>query len=191
MKKLYVLFALILAGLCASAQEKGDMTLGLNLGVAPCLESGVSVTNFGLGAKFQYNVSNPVRFEADLDYWFKDKGLDFFDVSANVQYIFKAGKLNVYPTIGIGIARVGNSVSTSSYSYAPQRSSRYGGDWDYDYDYDADVDFSSSSLYFLFNVGLGAEYPVNDKLSIGAEVKYQYIDNFSRLPVTVGATYKF
>ena len=154
MKKLYILFALVLAGLCASAQEKGDMAIGVNLGAAPCLESGMSVTNFGLGAKFQYNVTNPVRLEADLDYWFESNGFDVFDVSANVQYIFKAGKLNVYPTIGLGLASVGQ-------------------------------------LNLLFNVGLGAEYPVNDKLSIGAELKYQYIDNFSRLPITIGATYKF
>lgn len=192
MKKLFILFALALAGLCASAQGKGDMALGLNLGVAPCLESGVSLTNFGLGAKFQYNVSNPVRLEADLDYWFKDRGFDVFDVSANVQYIFKAGKLNVYPTIGIGLARVGYSFSFSDYSYAPQRSSRYGYDWDDDYDDDyGDEDFSSSSLYFFFNVGLGLEYAVSNNVAIGAELKYQYIDNFSRLPITVGATYRF
>ena len=61
MKKIFIAMCMALIGLCATAQEKGDMAVGVNLGVAPCLESGTSVTNFGVGAKFQYNVSNPDR----------------------------------------------------------------------------------------------------------------------------------
>ena len=50
------LFAISMAAaatLGAAAIETGDMAVGLNLGVAPCLESGASVTNFGIGARFQ------------------------------------------------------------------------------------------------------------------------------------------
>ena len=169
-------------GLLGSAQSKGDMGVGLNLGVAPCVEKGVSVTNFGIGAKFQYNVTNPIRLEADLDYWFKDKGMDVFDISANVQYLFKIGnKLNVYPLIGIGYARVGAGFEfDDDYDYYTRAS----------YDYDDD-DFSTSVNRFLFNVGVGAEYHITSKISAGLEIKYQYLKDFSRLPITIGATYHF
>lgn len=91
----------------ASAQEKGDMAAGINLGVAPCLESGVKVTNFGVGAKFQYNISNPIRLEAAFDYGFKSKGLDVMTVGVNAHYIFKLNdKFNIYPIIGLGYARI-------------------------------------------------------------------------------------
>lgn len=173
-----------LVGLCASAQEKGDMAVGLNLGVAPCLESGANVTNFGIGAKFQYNVTNPIRLEADVDYWFKNKGMDVFDVTANVHYLFNVGsKLKVYPLVGIGYAHCGwgadFSFDEDDYKDLWSRSS------------DDDFEGSSSSSKFLFNVGAGVEYPITEKLAIGAEIKYQYIQHFSRLPISIGVTYKF
>ncbi len=174
-----------LMGLCASAQEKGDMAVGLNLGAAPCLESGINVTNFGIGAKFQYNVTNPIRLEADVDYWLKNKGMDVFDVTANVHYLFNVGcKLKVYPLVGIGYAHLGGSI----------------GSFDFDEDdfkdlwsrsSDLDMDGGSSASKFLFNVGAGIECPLTDKLAVGAEIKYQYIKDFSRLPINVGITYKF
>ncbi len=174
-----------LVGLCASAQEKGDMAVGLNLGVAPSLESGMSVTNFGIGAKFQYNVTNPIRVEADLDYWFKAKGMDVFDITANVHYLFNVGsKLKVYPLVGIGYAHLGGGVSGSDFDEDDlqnwlSRSSDY------------DAEGGSSASKFLFNVGAGVEYPIANNLSIGAEIKYQYIKDFSRLPISIGVAYKF
>ena len=105
MKKFFIFTCAALIGLCASAQEKGDMAVGLNLGVAPCLESGASVTNFGIGAKFQYNVTNPIRLEAAFDYGFKNKGVDVMTIGVNAHYIFNvANKFNIYPLVGVGYA---------------------------------------------------------------------------------------
>ena len=172
MKKIFVSLCVALVGLCASAQEKGDMALGLNLGAAPCLESGANLTNFGIGAKFQYNVTNPLRLEADVDYWFKNKGMDVFDVTANVHYLFNVGsKVKVYPLVGIGYARL---KATADFDFEGE-----------------DFSVSASEGKFLVNAGAGIECPVSEKLSIGAEVKYQYIKYFSRLPITIGVTYKF
>ena len=119
--------------------------------------------------------------EADFDYWFKDKGMDIFDISVNVHYLFHLGsKVNVYPFLGIGYARVG-----AGFEF----------DDDYDYytraSYDYDDDFSTSVNRFLFNVGVGAEYKITSKISAGLEIKYQYLKDFSRLPITIGATYHF
>lgn len=189
MKKIFISLCMVLSGLCVSAQEKGDMAVGLNVGVAPCLESGASLTNFGIGAKFQYNVTNPIRLEANADYWFKSKGSDAFDITANVHYIFKINqKLNIYPLAGIGYAHVGGVYSAS---------------WDDDGEDGMDIggisvsypetqdDVNSTMNKFLFNVGVGVEYPLTPRFSIGAEAKYQYMRYFSRLPITVGVTYKF
>lgn len=191
-----------LVGLCASAQEKGDMAAGLNIGVAPSLESGASVTNFGIGAKFQYNVTDPIRLEAAFDYGFKNKGVDVMTLGVNAHYIFKIGdKINLYPLVGIGYAHLGGGVSSDDYDYDS------GFDYDYnysylrDYGYD-DYDWSNSSDYegeessssaskFFFNVGVGAEYALSSNLSVGAEIKYQYIKDFNRMPINIGVTYRF
>ncbi len=162
---------LALAGLCASAQQQGDAAIGLNLGVAPVVESGISVTNFGIGAKFQYNITDPVRVEADLDYWFKSDGLDIFDLSANIHYLFSAGSVKIYPLLGIGYARLSESVSFKDSGFG--------------------FSISASASRFLLNVGAGFQFPVSEKISLGAEIKYQYLKDFSRLPISVGLTYTF
>ena len=186
-----------LSGLCASAQEKGDFAFGLNFGVAPCLESGASLTNLGIGAKLQYNVSDPVRLEAAFDYGFKDKGFDIMTVGINGHYIFKVGeKFNIYPLVGVGYARLGYSLDMGSFDYDDDlwaNNSRYGYyDDDDNDDDDMDLeDMTSSASKFYFNAGVGAEYALSNKFSIGVEAKYQYMKGFSRLPISIGVSYKF
>lgn len=196
MKKVFISLCMLLAGVCASAQQKGDMAVGLNVGVAPCLESGASLTNFGLGAKFQYNVTNPIRLEANVDYWVKSKGVDVFDITANVHYLFKIGqKLNIYPLAGIGYAHIGGVFSAGDWDDLKdtmQGVGDYLGDNSLYDDFEASLnEVSGGANKFLFNVGVGVEYPLTAKFSIGAEVKYQYMRYFSRMPITVGVTYKF
>ena len=190
MKKFFIFTCAALIGLCASAQEKGDMAAGLNLGVAPCLESGASVTNFGIGAKFQYNVTNPIRLEAAFDYGFKNKGVDVMTIGVNAHYIFNvANKFNIYPLVGVGYAHC-----KATASGIPDLDENYWGDisnWKTDIDDYGTKEESGSANKFFFNVGVGAEYAINDKISIGAEIKYQYIKNFNRLPISLGVAYKF
>ena len=186
MKKFLISFSLAIIGLSVCAQEKGDMAVGLNLGVAPSLESGVSVTNFGIGAKFQYNVTNPIRLEADIDYWFKSKGMDVFDISVNAHYLFHfANKITVYPLIGLGYAH-GSGIGQGDPNFEGI-DTPWGGISKDEYN----DSFKGGTNSFLFNVGAGAEYTLTNKLSVGVEIKYQYIDHFNRLPITIGATYKF
>ena len=202
------LFAISMAAaatLGAAAIETGDMAVGLNLGVAPCLESGASVTNFGIGARFQYNVAAPVRLEANFNYWFKSKGLDALDLAVNAHYLINlSDKLRVYPIAGVGFAHLGGG---GGGSFDP-------GDFDYgDFDYDDIFDLFSrsrsgwddifgdiedaadaggtSANKFMFNVGAGIEYDITCKLAVSAEIKYQYIQYFNRLPINLGVTYRF
>ena len=186
MKKFLLSVCIAFVGMCASAQQKGDMAVGLNLGVAPSLESGASVTNFGIGAKFQYNITNPIRLEADLDYWFKDKGVDVFDISVNAQYIFHiANKINLYPLIGVGYAHH-SSIAQGDPDFEGF-DTPYGGYSKEEYE----NSFKGSSNSFLFNVGVGAQYALTSKISMGLEIKYQYIQHLSRLPISLGVTYNF
>ena len=192
MKRFFTALGVALIGFTGALAQKGDMAVGLNLGVAPCLEKNASFTNFGIGAKFQYNVTNPIRLEADLDYWFKAKGMDMFDITANVHYIFNVGsKIKVYPIVGIGYASVSGGSSFDmddfediwgGYPFYSRASD------DYDFDFDGG---SSRMNRFIFNLGVGCEYAITSKLMAGFEIKYQYVKDFQRLPITIGATYHF
>ncbi|MGM9861932.1 MAG: outer membrane protein [Muribaculaceae bacterium] len=202
------LFAISMAAaatLGAAAIEAGDMAAGLNLGVAPCLESGASVTNFGVGARFQYNVAAPVRLEANFNYWFKSKGLDALDLAVNAHYLINlSDKLRVYPIAGVGFAHLGGGFGGGfgGGSFDPgdfdlddisDLFSRSRGGWE---DYldeieDAADAGGSSANKFMFNVGAGIEYDITPKIAVSAEIKYQYIQHFNRLPINLGVTYRF
>ena len=192
MKTFLLTICLALAGLSSFAQEKGDKSVGVNLGVAPCIESGASLTNFGIGAKFRYHVTSPIRVEADLDYWLKAKECDELDFSVNAHYLFKvADKINVYPVVGLGFAHIGSSISYDDsfddFDY-PDYEGYSNDPWEEE---DYMDDSSSNSLNrMLINVGVGAEYALTDKISVGAEIKFQYIKDFSRIPFKIGVTYK-
>lgn len=114
MKKILLTLCMGLFCLCGFAQSKGDMAVGINLGVAPCLEKGADLTNFGIGVKYQYNVIDPLRLEADIEYWAKDKGLGMFDITANAQFLCHINKFTVYPLLGIGYGHINSDYATSA-----------------------------------------------------------------------------
>lgn len=200
MKRILFLATLLIAVVSSVSAQKGQSAVGINLGAAPCLESGVSLTNFEIGAKYKYGITDAIRLEADLSYGLKSKGIDVFEVSANAHYLFNIGeKIKIYPLVGIGYGHIGAGLSgdDGDYDYDPSDDEGYpyprakG----YSYDSEEEEDYgdgsSTSANKFLFNVGAGAEYALTSKLSVGIELKYQYMSHFSRLPITVGVTYKF
>ena len=198
MKRVLFLAVILMAAVSAFAQ-KGQSAAGINIGVAPSLESGVNVTNFEIGAKYQYGITDAIRAEANLNYGFKSKGMDVFTLSANVHYLFNIGsKLTVYPLIGIGYGHfsAGGGVEFDQEEYNKWMIEQNKNNPYFDYTQSPEVapGFSSSSSSanrFLFNVGVGAEYPITEKFAVGLEVKYQYMKDFNRLPISLGVTYKF
>lgn len=194
--------ALAAAGI-ASAQE-GQMAAGINLGVVPSLEKNLDVTNFQLGAKFQYGITDAIRAEADLEYGFKSKGISVFDVTVNGHYLIDvAPKFKLYPLVGIGYASVkqswGGNVSFSDfledYGYSEDYFDKLPGyvqdKIEDEFDKLAGKSHSESVSRFVFNVGLGGEYDVTDNIAVNLEFKYQYMKDFSRMPILLGVSYKF
>ena len=94
MKKLFLVLCIALISVGAFAQ-KGEKAAGINLNF------GTTASSVGLGAKFQYGITDAIRIEPSLTYYFGGSGM--FDLSANAHYLFNvAPKINVYPLAGIG-----------------------------------------------------------------------------------------
>lgn len=164
MKRLFAALTILIACSMAAMAQKGDLALGVNLGVAPCLEKNASWTTFGLGAKVQYGLTDNVRSELEFTYWFEANNVADLELAANFHYLFNVSeKFNMYPIVGIG--------------YGSPRSSSHG--------------VTTSLNRFVFNLGLGAEYAFTERLVGSFEVKYQYMKDFNRMPITVGMAYKF
>ncbi|MBD5357579.1 MAG: porin family protein [Bacteroides sp.] len=156
--------------LCATAAmaAPGDMGVGINLGAAPCIEKDANLTNFIVGVKYQYQVTNLIRLQADVDFGFKDKGVSTFNAMANAHFLIPCAKnFTLYPLAGIGYGSVKHSFKID------------------------DHNVTDNADKFAFNIGIGAEYAITSNWAANFEFKYQYMPDFSRLPILVGLTYKF
>jgi outer membrane protein X len=162
-----------------NAQEKGDMAAGVNLAVG----MGDNLTNFGIGAKFQYNITTPIRLEGAFTYFLpktwgvsglSEASLSMWDFSVNAHYLFPVGdKITVYPLAGVGILGVHTSYETNL--------SGLGGYYD----------ASASSSEFNFNIGGGLDFKLSDKIILNAELKYKIGGTWSRFVISAGVAYRF
>lgn len=118
MKKLAILIIALVASVSCYAQKEGDFAIGGGFGIAPCLEKGAGLTNFGLGARVQYNIIDPVRIEGVMNYWFKSKGVGVFDIIFNAHYIIPvASKVKLYPLAGLGYGHLSGGGGANKFTF--------------------------------------------------------------------------
>lgn len=156
-----VAIAMLTMSVAVNAQEKGDMAAGGNL----VFGSGDNLTNFGIGAKFQYNVTTPIRLEGSFTYFLEKDFVSMWDLSVNGHYLFPVvDQITVYPLAGVGI--LGSKVNFGGFA-------------------------SASDSEFAFNLGGGIDFKLTEKLILNAELKYKLGDTWDRLLISVGAAFKF
>ena len=163
MKKIAFLLVCLVAGITTSfAQQAGDSSVGLNLNYA-------SETSFGMGARYQYNITNNIRIEPEFNYHFKHNFMSFWDLSANVSYLFPVAKdVTVYPLVGIG------------YMHGT-----------------AHLDDIEDSLpnetkgSFQAKIGAGVEFQLLPNTKLILEPKYQLNDFKDQFIITAGIAYCF
>jgi len=181
-----LLVALVMVSLgSVKAQEAGDMAAGANVGIA----TGGGLTNFGIGGKFQYNVTDQIRGEGLFTYYLGD--FKYWDLSVNAHYLFgipDVPQLNVYPLAGLSLCGFGGGSGDSYWEYFDSIT----GQWVREY-LDDNEDGGSSTTLGL-NLGGGANYKLTDQLYFNAELKYrielaQYSTNM--FMISVGVAYKF
>lgn len=163
MKKLFVLMSFIALGLSTAFAQKGEMAAGVHVDVSAAM---------GIGAKFQYGITDAIRFEPAVNYYFGNIG-NIVDVNANVNYLFPVfEKAKVYPLAGIGFA-VNKDFILDETNYE-------------------DAGSFETSGGLVVNLGGGVEYAMNDRFSLGADLKYQIVTGgFSHITFAAGVIYKF
>jgi outer membrane protein X len=159
-----------------SAQEKGDMAIG----ISGALGSGDELTNYGIGAKFQYNILTALRGEVSFTYFLSkswgvpgiaESKLSMWDASVNVHYLFGLNETIVlYPLAGLGILGTSSSFESDFVEFGSA---------------------SASANEFGFNFGGGIDFKISDKLVLNGQVKYMLAGDWGRLIVSAGIAYKF
>lgn len=167
MKRIFLVFCVALVSIAASAQ-KGEHNIGAQV------LYGTDASNFGVGVKYQYNVTNAIRLEAVGDYYFETDGFSMFDVNVNGHYLFHFSKFTVYPLVGINFTHWKQNIPSILVE----------GDYG---EYGGDTDIKDSSIGL--NIGGGVQYRLTDKFRIGAEIKYQTVSGASTAVIGLGVTY--
>lgn len=163
MKKFFV--AMFVAMLCmgAQAQEKGDVAIGLRSGVniATLKIAGLEedVTNFGIGAFGQYNLTDNWRLELEGIYHPMKNHVSDITVGLNVHYLFSLGEsIKIYPTLGYALAFVHSEAYTIT--------GKGGESQQISHDSENETDGG-------IQVGAGIQYNLGSNVFIAGEYKYQ------------------
>ena len=161
MKKLIVLFSMMFFIMGSAFAQKGIQAAGVHLSY------GTEIESFGIGIKYQYNITDNIRLEPSMNYFFENNGIDQFDINANAHYLFPmASNVRIYPLAGLTFAR---------WSF-PQL---IGGK------------FSNDATRLGINFGGGAEMDITDKLMLNFELKYQLVNDFDQAIFNLGIAYMF
>jgi outer membrane protein X len=161
--------AVLMISVTAKAQEKGDLAVGVNV----ALGSGNSYTNFGLGAKLQYNVIDPVRVEAAFTYFLPKDMLNMWDLGFNGHYLIQLNeKITLYPLAGVAV--LGSKIDLGPLAALMD-----------------DDDTSLSSSDFGVNFGGGIDLKLSEQLFFNVQLKYTIAGDWGRVIPSVGVTYKF
>ena len=146
MKKLLLVFCMVLS-FAPSFAQKGATTIGIHGNYLID-----SPNNLGLGANVGYEFASNVRGVAEFNYLFKKDYVSYWNVEANVEYLFRVGEgFTLYPLAGLDI---------------------FGGS----------VEDGPSDSKLGLNLGAGAEYAISRNLSLKVEYNYKTeYDGFSLL----------
>ena len=163
MRKLLILMSFIALLANSSFAQKGNKAVGVHVDAS---------ASMGIGAKFQYCITEAIRLEPNVNYYFGNVG-NIVDINANVNYLFPIfEKAKVYPLAGIGFGFNKEYVLDET-------------------NYEDSGNFETSGG-LVVNLGGGAEYTLNDKFSLGADLKYQVVTGgFNHITFSVGVIYKF
>lgn len=155
MKKLIVLFSMMFFIMGSAFAQKGIQAAGVHLSY------GTEIESFGIGIKYQYNITDNIRLEPSMNYFFENRGIDQFDINANAHYLFPMdSNIRVYPLAGLTFAR---------------------------WDFGPGDDVTRLGV----NAGGGAEMDITDKLLLNFELKYQFVSDFDQAIFNIGVAYMF
>lgn len=185
MKKLLLIGFCVLMSIGVYAQ-KGEKAIGVNLNF------GTAASNVGLGVKFQYGITDAIRIEPTVNYYFGNSSI--LDIGANAHYLFEvAPKIKVYPLVGLGLAMCRYEVVDMEDVHNKIEDILTSNPLDLMTSGTPEVETKhKTDVCFMANFGGGVEYAINDKFSVGLELKYAIIPGgFSQFVVGIGSTYKF
>ena len=171
MKKFFLLAAIACLGTSAFAQKD---TKELGVGFV----YGTQVESLGLNVRGQYFVTDNVRLEGSVNYFFKHNDVSMWDLSANGAYVFLINdKFRVYPMLGFTFTSW--SVEYRTAKVNPDNTTTI-------------YVKSDNTVRFGANYGGGVEYALSKNISAFGEIREQVLPNsYSQGAFTLGLKARF
>jgi len=171
-----VAILMIAFGISVSAysQQTGDIAGGVSIRLG--LYDGEITPNFGIGPRFQYNASDPIRLDGSFTFFFPKKfdimGMStttsMWNLDMNVHFLYPmSDNLNLYPLAGLAIVGIGAKVEMLGLSN------------------------SNSKTYVGANFGGGIDLKLSDTFSLNSELKLQYFEEGGDLFFSAGIIKRF
>lgn len=159
MKKFIIVTCMMIisSGFAFAQQGKQAIGFGLNYGT--------EIESIGIGFKYQYNITTPIRIEPSIDYFFKNDGASMFDININAHYLCPVSStVKLYPLAG--------------FTYTNWR-------------WDLNDGYNLTKGKFGVNLGAGAEFILDTNWTMNFEIKYQLISDFDQGVFNLGIAYGF
>ncbi len=169
MKKIFIIMCMALMSVSTFAQ-KGSVWAGVEgrYNLTPDFD----YSNFGVGAKMQWECLDHIRLEPAVGYFFKKDNYEALMAEINAHVLIKLNKnnFNIYPIVGGALihAYKAESFRTKTMEDGTQKTEDYDFKW---------------KDYIQVQVGAGLDYPINDRLKLNAECKYVYFADYPTISV--------
>ncbi len=155
MKKIILAAAICLMAALGAQAKSSNLAFGIGFNY------GTKFDQAGIGAKLQAGITRNFRIEPEFIYFFKNKGVETFDINCNFHYVVRlAPKVDFYPLAGL------------SYS-----------NWSDDFDH--------SENRFGVNLGAGLEVRLASNVGFFLEERGQLVSDFSQSVTSLGLKFRF
>ena len=164
MKKYFFMAAILALSTLFSAQaETGDVT------IVPQVAFATKHAMVGLGAQAQFDVTDNIRVAPDFFYFIRNNNVSAYTCDINVNYLIPKGeKFTIYPLAGFAYTRYKVEVKDDEGDKYDEKHDRIGA-----------------------NIGIGAQYQINEPLQLFAEERFQLMKDFNQSVTVVGVRFTF
>ena len=81
--------------------SEGRLSSESKLQIRAMLREVTEIESIGLGLKYQYNITNPIRLEPSLNYFIENDNVSMLDINMNLHYLCPVGRsVKLYPLFG-------------------------------------------------------------------------------------------
>ena len=161
--------------------SEGRLSSESKLQIRAMLREVTEIESIGLGLKYQYNITNPIRLEPSLNYFIENDNVSMLDVNMNLHYLCPVGRsVKLYPLFGF-------TFSNWMFDLGD------GFDIDVDGDHihiDKDDDHHNECRVGV-NIGGGADFVLTNNWIMNFELRYQLVSDFDQAVFNLGFAYRF